>query len=205
MQGKIILNVAQIRDKIDRFSYPKAQSIGKEKARIITNTHKERFLNKFQSHDITEEINAGASATGSLQVNGNLFSFIGFESGSQPIQDLYEYLQNSIKLIDLPGVYNATTKTLTYKFTKPEPDRIKTITDMANYTDKWSHGKSWISMVEHGIAGLNKYKYSDDPTVLGGDSRSGTGIQRRNVIHSSANYVAKKYLTELLKLLDKTL
>lgn len=205
MEGRIILNVSQIKDKIARFSYPKAQVIGREKAAVIVKNHKTRFLSKFQSHPITEEIESGASAAGSLQVDGNLFSFIGFESGSEPIQDLYDYLKDSIKFIDLPGIYNAAAKTLTYKMAKPDPDRIKTVTDMANYTDNWSHGKSWVSMVEHGIPGLNKYKYSEDPTVFGEDSRSGTGIQRRNVIHSGSNYVAKKYLTELLKLLDKPL
>lgn len=203
MEGKIILNVSQIKDKLGRFSAPKAQSLGRRKAETITQQRKQRFLNIFQNHEITKEIAGGSSGQGSLGVTGNLFSFIGFAGGSDPTDDLYNYLQESIGLSNAAGIFDLSSKTIRFKMDLPSNNGIKSVTDMSNYTDDWAAGKSWVSMIEHGIPGLNKYKYSENPSELGGDSRSGTGLQRSNQIRS-ASYKARKYLTEMLKILIKS-
>lgn len=206
--GSIIINSAHIKDKIERFSFPKAQSYARKEAKIILTERKKQFLQKFQSHRITKEIEGGESGDGTLDVSGNLFSFIGFDQGSTPIQDLYEYLEESIFLPETPGQYNAADKTISFKFSLPNPEGIKDVTDLSKYTHgnnktNYGAGRSWVYSIERGIPGLSQYKYSEDDKELGGDSRSGTGLQRKNVIHPGATYKAQKYLSDLLKILLK--
>lgn len=208
MAATVTINIAQIRDKINRFSLPKAQNVGLVKAKAIFDVRKQRFLEKFDNDPITKEIEAGPTAGGSLDVNGNLFSFIGFDAGSTPIEDLYYYLNNAIHLVSRRGIYNAGDKTLIFKMSIPTEEGIKKVTDLAQYTINnnetgWGTGRSWVYSIERGIPGLNKYKFSTDPSVLGTDSRSGTGAQRKNSIHGGAAYKARSYLTKMIKILTE--
>ena len=56
--------------------------------------HKQ-FLDSFDSHPVTQEIKGGSSSANiskTLGGVGNLFTYIGFESGSDPIKKLRELL-----------------------------------------------------------------------------------------------------------------
>lgn len=212
MASTIIIYLSQIKDKALRFSYPKANSAGTIKARKIANDRKEKFLQAFDNHEISQEIKAGAEKEGNVDdVKGNLFSFIGFESGETPVEDLLYYFEQAISLVNKKGIYDNVSKTFTYKIRGPTEEGIKKVTDMANYANannntRFGHGLSWVSMIERGIPGLSNYKFSTESEELYGknskaeESRSGTALQRKNQIRS-AEYQAKEYLSKLLEIL----
>ena len=56
----------------------------------------EKFLQDFNSHPVTKEIEAGPNSSnisGTLGGTGNLFTYIGFSSGSKPIEPLRKTLE----------------------------------------------------------------------------------------------------------------
>ena len=166
-------------------------------------------MEAFDEHEVSLEISAGAEPNYSVDgVSGNLFSFIGFDNGSNPVEDLYQYLNEVIKLANRRGKFDLGSRTITYTMSGPTEEGIKKKTDLSQYTinnneTSWGEGMSWVEMVERGIPGLNKYKFSNDPKVLRAESRSGTGLQRHNVIRPTSSVSRpREYLTELLKILD---
>lgn len=213
MAYTITINQSQIKDKILRFSYPKANSVATEKARGIASQRKTKFLQEFDNHPVSQEIKSGAQKEGNVDgVRGNLFSFIGFEAGETPVEDLYYYFEQAINLVSRRGVYDNATRTFTYKMRGPTEQGILKVTDMSKYAisnnrTKFGAGLSWVAMIERGIPGLSQYKFSTDQEELRGKnpkkgaSRSGTGLQRKNEIHPGASYQAREYLTELLQIL----
>lgn len=209
MSFKIEIKVDQIRDKINRVSVPKSQRVGYEKAKAVAELRKNEFLEAFMDHDVTKEILGGTSPNYGINgENGNLFSFLGFDTGSDPVGDLYYYFSNVIRIARRQGYYNKSEQTITYKLQIPSEERIKDISDMEEYTQNnnengWGLGRSWVYSVERGIPGLAYYKYSTDQKILGAESRSGTGLQRKNKIHPSAKYKPRSYITKLLKILTK--
>ncbi len=73
----------------------------KEINRIIDqefNKIKDEFIDEFMNHPITQEIQGGISATnisGTLGGITNLYSFIGFDEGTDPIRPIEELLKKS--------------------------------------------------------------------------------------------------------------
>jgi len=211
MAYKVTINSKQIREKIENATFKKAQPIAQKRAEEVVKKKKEEFLQEFIEHEITQEILAGPEANyGVSGQNGNLFSFIGFDAGSKPVQDLYKYFEKTIFLSKTFN-YDKTSKTFKFKMAYPTIDDIKDVTDLGNYVSDdngWGEGRSWAISIERGIPGLDRYKFSKDPKILYGknsnsESRSGTGLQRPNAIHPGAAYKARKYVSELLKILNK--
>lgn len=202
MPGQIVLYDLQIKDKIGRFSLPKAQSVGLKKAQIILTQRKQKFLEDFDNHPISQEISAGPEAGGSLETSGNLFSFIGFDAGSDPVGDLRYYFESVIKLVSRRGIYNKVNKSLEFRYRMPTPEGIKKVTDLQQYTINnnktgYGVGKSWVYGIETGtLINLDRYRYSEEGEK---NSRSGTGIIRKNAINEGASFKAKKYVSDLLK------
>ena len=67
---------------------------------------KKNLIENFSSHEVTREIEGGAGAnniSGTLGGYGNLFSFIGFNSGFNPI-DSVKNLINKIRVFKKPYV-----------------------------------------------------------------------------------------------------
>ena len=74
---------------------------------------KRNLINEFESHPVTVEISGGVNAknsSGTLGGKGNLFRFIGFEAGSDPI--------SPISLIEAPtsSIFLKKTELLTPMF-----------------------------------------------------------------------------------------
>src|SRR5687768_14021754 len=61
---------------------------------------KAAFLDAFITHDVSREIDSGAElGTSEIISTGNLFGFIGFDEGSKPVQKLYDYLKENIRMV----------------------------------------------------------------------------------------------------------
>jgi hypothetical protein len=151
---------------------------------------KQRMIVEFIAHPVTREISAGAysdNLTGTLSnVQGNLFSFIGFELGSDPIEPIKNILEDiEINLI-------RTSNTIYISIKMPKPEEIWAITPMP-----WQEGRSWAKGIESGISGLNYYLFSKN---LNDDlSRSTVAIQTSKPQRGYARYTPTSYISTLLK------
>lgn len=148
--------------------------------------NKQEFLRSFDAHPITQELSEGPSAVNSSRTlggKGNLFGFIGFEDGDNPIQNLRDFLS---------GNFDAKRKKVSgekivYSIKYPSLEKIKSVTRMP-----WESGRSWVEGIEKGISGLSNYLYKKSIA-----SRSGAGIQAKNEINSSI-FRPMKYMTSII-------
>ncbi len=151
---------------------------------------KEMMISEFNSHPVTVEIKAGPYAGNYSDTlvgvtGGNLFSFIGFESGSDPIAPILEKL-NSIKISSRTEYKNSFLN-----IELPSIEEIWEVTPMP-----WQEGRSWAKGIESGISGLNYYLFSSNRQFK--DSRSGPAVQASKA-RTGARYLPTQYLTTLFK------
>ena len=203
IMANLRINYTQIKEKIERYSFKKAAPIATKLAKQEFIKRKEQFLEDFALDPVNQEIAAGEKFAGSIgDQGGNLFAYLGFNKGDHPIEDLYDYLDKSIKLIR-GFTYNKSTKKFTFKYSIPTMDDIKRETPSP---DEWYDGLSWVAAIQNGIPGLKYFYYNaDDPKQVGKESRSGTGIQRKNPIRAGSNNTKANpaYIAALLKELNK--
>jgi hypothetical protein len=151
---------------------------------------KQMMIDEFNSHPVTVEIKAGPYASNYSNTlvginEGNLFSFIGFEEGFDPISPILDRL-NNIKITSSTEYNNSFLN-----ISMPQIEEIWEITPMP-----WQDGRSWAKGIESGISGLNYYLFSTRKTFE--NSRSGSAIQSGKA-RSRARYVPTQYLTTLFK------
>ena len=174
-------------------------SLKRQVPRVIKNDLKKEFKPKFEklktemireflSHPVTVEILNGPNASntsGTLNGVTNLFAFIGFEAGQDPIKPILEILTN----IDYTDS-GPTTKEIGRSFSVniPEPQDIFLVTPMP-----WATGRSWAQGIETGISGigylLNKSNRS---------SRSGVAIQADRKVRSG-RFNNAPYISSLIR------
>lgn len=133
---------------------------------------------EFEDHPVTQEIKGGiASSNISNTLGGgsapkNLYSFIGFESGDDPI----EPIQNALSPEDPAGpkmkyagksIKNDNAQ-FSFDISAPDKQAIYRRTPMP-----WASGWSWAQKIETKIPGFARFlaKFMDEP------SRSGGGVQ----------------------------
>lgn len=192
--AKINFNV--IREQLQR---PLEENL-REKAIRVAETHfhdaKQEFLDSFANDPVSLEIRQGPGLAESptMGIAGNLFGFLGFQEGTTPIQDLYQFLDRSIKLNHRP-TYNRATQTYSFQVTTPSKEDIEQVTPM-----EWGTGRSWVFAIESGISGINHYLF----TRLAETSRSTAGIQVKATLNAGG-FTARSYLSPLLNFLKKSL
>jgi hypothetical protein len=154
------------------------------------NKEKILFNSEFESHPVTQELDAGENASnisGTLGGYGNLFSFLGFNQGFKPTANV-KFL---IKKISLSK--NAEFKNNIFKFAINIPSKEEFVIASRLPWD----GGSWLFDVERGISGLGAYLYGRFNS-----SRSGTAIQSKynysNRTFRPVKYFSKMY-TKFLK------
>jgi hypothetical protein len=157
---------------------------------------RKQFLNEFESHSVTEEIDAGESSentSGTLGGYGNLFSFIGFNSGSKPT----EVVKNLISKIRIIGSGKSEKGKpygqVIFKVLVPSMDEFENKTPMP-----WAAGRSWLTGIERGISGLGYFISRSN------SGRSGGGVQSDNKIRSgtfkNTSYFSRMYNNFLKRL-----
>lgn len=163
-----------------------------KEARIIANDiledRKKEYISQILEHPISQELAGGPEASNisnTLNGEGNLYSFIGFDAGDKPIEDLIDTVEKNtrIKLIKSKGdVFNFQVYT-------PSLEELKPYTPMP-----FEGGNSWLRGIEKGISGFSNYLYG----LLFPTSRSGKAIQSKNKIRR-ASYKPTKYFSVLYK------
>jgi len=162
----------------------------------------DKLIKDFYRHSITKEIKAGPTASnssGTLNGYGNLFSFIGFARGDNPLQVVEEILNKNltVKVRAAGGgkfkisITNAPSQSEIYNST-PLP---------------WASGSSWTEGVERGISNLGSFMYKKQGirgSSKGSRSRSGTGIQLDRGLRS-ATFRTQPYISKLIESFYKNL
>ena len=80
-------------------SSPRIKRLMQNKAQQEFQKRKNKLMQDFQGHRVTQEILAGPESpnfSGTLTGRGNLFTFIGFSEMANPINTLYYALQKGI-------------------------------------------------------------------------------------------------------------
>jgi hypothetical protein len=177
--------------QVKEIAYKRAQEI----SRGVT----DGLERAFNAHEVTEEIEGGPGANNSsgtlIGSDGNLFTFIGFYDGDNPVSPVRQYLRSKgavyktskfVKLSTKEGMYN-------FRVNAPTMKDIEGLTPMP-----WESGRSWVKGVERGISGVGNYMYKQTAA-----SRSGGAIQIKGKLGGSFKRV--KYMSALLNNYAKNL
>jgi hypothetical protein len=130
---------------------------------------KNEMIKEFLQLPVTQELMQGpdgANISGTLNGVINLFAFIGFDKGDQPILPIIDALENTSiqfsKSLNRPKIGNQ------YNVFLPTAEDIFRITPMP-----WATGRSWAQGIERGISGLGFLLRKNNK------GRSGAAIQSR--------------------------
>tara|TARA_Y100000114_G_scaffold142671_1_gene149463 strand:- start:931 stop:1518 length:588 start_codon:yes stop_codon:yes gene_type:complete len=150
---------------------------------------KNRMITEFLQHPVTVELKGGIRAkniSGTLSGgSGNLFSFIGFDAGEDPIDPIENILRRTN--VTFSGL---RSKSVEFTIDIPTPAEIFAVTPMP-----WASGRSWAKGIETGISGLGYYLRKESDL-----SRSGLGIQTSaKVRKTNSRFKNTKYISNILK------
>lgn len=173
-------------------------SIARETANKKFMIAKNATLRAFNSHQVTKEIEAGPNADGGIIGRGNLFSFLGFDYGATPIENLRTFLQDSVQMQAIP-TYNGRIKRYYFKVYAPDSDNIA---DATRDDLDWGTFDSWVYALEEGVDNLNNYLFSTRRAPIPG-SRSTTGLQTKKPLASNGGSVQVEYMTPILQILQE--
>lgn len=130
---------------------------------------KKMMIEEFLSHPVSVEISNGPLAKNTSQTlggYGNLFSFIGFDEGEKPVEDV-------LRILELTTISFSQRGLLSAKILMPTAKQIFEETPMPA---RWAEGRSWTKGIESGISGLNYYLH------IYGYGASGAGIQAKGKV-----------------------
>lgn len=162
--------------------YKEAKIVAQE----IMTDNLNRYISELENHPVSQEISEGSNANNTsrtLDGEGNLFSFIGFESNDRPI----ERLKNIVKSNTFIKFKNSKNSIFNFSVFTPSPTEVYSETPMP-----FEGGRSWIKGIEKGISGFSNYLYG----LIFPQSRSGRAIQTENKIRKS-NFKPTAYFTKL--------
>lgn len=167
----------------------KLQRVVDERVQKKFNQAKNEMEAEFLTHPVTQEILGGDKASnisGTLRGRGNLFGFIGFEKGSDPIAQALAIIRSNTQMRFLSKTISGGRAVFKYKIFVPSRDAMEAATPMP-----WLEGRSWLYDIERGISGFSQFLAN----VKSG--RSGAGIQSKTVV-SSGNFKPVDYFTVII-------
>tara|TARA_R100000008_G_scaffold81896_1_gene65579 strand:- start:4256 stop:4855 length:600 start_codon:yes stop_codon:yes gene_type:complete len=165
-----------------------------KRAKREVNAVVRRMLVEFNSHPVTREIEGGVGAnniSGTLGGNGNLFSFIGFDSGDRPIAPVRQILEQSTRLVSVTQKSGDLLFTVVIDI--PDKDKIFRATPLP-----WAAARSWVAGIEQGLSGLGQF------VVKSGAGRSRGGVQVGGRLRGGS-FSNKKYISEIINNLQENL
>ena len=121
---------------------------------------------------------------------GNLFSFIGFKEGTDPIQPIV----NLIDKIDIGNKKSSNVResTITFHVKIPDEQTFKGASKMP-----WESGRSWLYDMETRISGLGNYFFKQSKA-----SRSGAAFQVKTEVRQDIFKPTKYFPTMLEKFIQ---
>jgi hypothetical protein len=151
---------------------------------------KQYLLSDFKSHPISSEISSGPGASNisrTLGGYGNLFSFIGFSAGDNPIDDWYNFVSKTVNLnSDISAKVSGDGVVFTLELNSITEENLR------NHPLPWESGRSWIMAIERGISGFSFYISKSN------EGRSSGGIQSQYKKKSGGgSYKPTKYWSQM--------
>ena len=191
------INKKKILQKLAKGQTPiKAKAVILAKTKQVYYPARQQLFKEIDAHPVSQELNMGSIApniSGTLPRGyGNLFSFIGFDAGSRPVEDLKKLLNGSLRP---PTVRQVKDKgMLKLQVTIPAPIytdlESEPATSLTNYTKTKTGAytnRSWLSTVTRSLTGFGNYFYD----LTGGqnlkNSRSIPAIQLPNKIRGGGH------------------
>lgn len=188
-----------LKAEIAQKSYKSVKPVIEARAKQELQKAKQKLINDFNAHSVTKEIEGGRGASnssGTLGGYGNLFTFIGFDSSSDPVTPIRSLLARSIEIKSFRKKANELSFVL--KFSVPTKEQIAAVAP-----SPWST-ESWVDAVERGMSGLGKYLYSNDPSRFS-TSRSGGGIEAKYDVRSAPTSRPVDYVSGILRRMLKNI
>ena len=193
------VNMSRLKAEIAKKGYKTIRSKLIPRIKKVLQKETQKVLEDFENHPITAEIEGGPSASntsGTLGGYGNLFTFIGFDRGSNPISPIRSLLARSIKIQSVRKKNNALMFVL--KFSAPSREEIAAVSPSPWASD------SWAEAVERGMSGLGRYLYSDSTSRFN-SSRSGGAIEASVEFRGASTSKATPYLSAILEKMLKSI
>ena len=172
-------------------------------------TKKEMFLEAFDEHPVTQELNDGPNAFSRnsklSSTGGNLFSLLGFDADQKPAVALRTYLDANVKL-GRTGAGQVVGKKI--RFTTPVnfPTVEEVDAAMSENSDsslEWT-SRPFTNLLSRGISGLPRYLFDISRGWGNPPSRSGTAIQVKGKLQTGS-LGPIKYVGEVLGVLKRLL
>ena len=167
---------------------PKVLRKGLEKeARKKFNQIKSEMIEEFLVNPVTQEIlqgPKGANISGSLGGTSNLFAFIGFNEGEEPIAPILELLRNVS--FEYSGQSSGTKLGIKFKVNLPTSEEIFAITPLP-----WATGRSWAEGIERGLSGLGFLLKKNQ-------GRSGAAVQIRVKVRAG-RFQNRPYISSFIR------
>ena len=152
---------------------------------------KTKMIAEFQGHPVTREIRGGINSeniSGTLGGITNLYSFIGFDSNSDPIEPIEDLLlRTDVRFVKI------NKQMIEFEVTLPEAQEIFAATPLP-----WAPGRSWAKGIESGLSGLGYYLKKSSS-----NSRSRLGIQTSQKVRKGVKFNNTKYISSFLKKYQK--
>jgi len=190
---KIRINTNALKKITHQQVKPVVNKVAYEKIKKAALEAQSKMIANFENHLVTKEIESGPDGynmSGTLSGYGNLYSFIGFEEGMDPITPIRRILQKSLEIKSLPS----GTRSMITNFLVELPSKQEIIEASPM---PWAEGRSWVEGIEKGISGLGQYL-----NKVSFSSRSGEGVQSENKIRGGG-FKNSKYLSDILNQLNR--
>jgi hypothetical protein len=191
------LNFKEFQEYIARDKGVKAKMLDIIKPKVEES--KQILIAEFSSHPVSTEIASGpnsSNSSGTLGGYGNLFSFIGFSSGDNPVDRWVNFIKKAIMLQDRIDVSISGGDEIVFKF------KINSISNedlLSAGRMPWEGGRSWIEAVERGISGFSFY------ISKASTGRSGGGIQSKNKKKSGGSFRNVPYWSRMWNNFNKNI
>ena len=188
---KLKVNQKSVKEKL-RAPNKKMEQAAAAAATKQINGARDQMLAEFDNHPVTKEIQGGVGSSnisGTLGGYGNLFSFVGFDKGSNPIEFLRNLIVSGISLTKKPfakreGMY----------FFRVE---IPTMRSLESETPlPYEKSRSWLKGIERGISGIGYFIFTKGNSS---SSRSGGGLQTDKKIRGGVKFANMPYLSRMLQ------
>jgi hypothetical protein len=150
---------------------------------------KGQMISEFLALPVTQEIMAGPNGvniSGSLGGVSNLFAFIGFNQGDDPIAPILTLLEAVNLQYDSDIKRSTRGFGVNFKVNLPLPEEIFAITPLP-----WATGRSWAEGIERGLSGLGHL-------LKKSRGRSGAAIQTRVKVRGG-KFQNTPYISAFLK------
>ena len=147
---------------------------------------KNELINQFEQHPVTAEISNEESAniSNTLGGYGNLFGFLGFDQGSDPITPIKDVLKNTTKVTNIS--IKSSTDNVLLRYSVPDLDDFDTAAKL-----RWD-ATNWVKGIERGISGFQNF-------MAKSAGESGQGIQIKGKVKPFAGGANRFRNTKYMK------